>query len=193
LTIIQKSTRGFSAGAQRVFPRTDMLAPPASSSPRIPSHHQSASNVVHASGSCHIAFFRRLSTWISACSLSAPLSAGAPWLIARTLVPVPSPNPDISGFSTQSWEMTARAGPQNLPTQASYSTRGRQPRSLHRIMRCMQLLLRLVMPNRPFNTSSTTVRHYVNAQSIKPLCSFQAFCYRSCQRYTDDTARNQTS
>lgn len=45
-----------SAGAQRVCPRTDATAPPASSSSRILTHHQSASNVVHANGSCHIAF-----------------------------------------------------------------------------------------------------------------------------------------
>ena len=57
---IQPIQDGISAGEQRVFPRTDNLAPPASSSSRILTHHQSASNVVHANGSCHIAFLLSL-------------------------------------------------------------------------------------------------------------------------------------
>lgn len=52
--------KGISAGEQRVFPRTDATAPPAASSSRILTHHQSASNVVHANTTCHIAFLLSL-------------------------------------------------------------------------------------------------------------------------------------
>lgn len=52
--------QGISAGEQRVFPRTDATAPPAASSSRILTHHQSASNVVHANTACHIAFLLSL-------------------------------------------------------------------------------------------------------------------------------------
>lgn len=43
------------------------------------------------------------------------------------------------------------------------------------MMRCMQLLLRLVMPIRPFNTSSTTVGLNVNAKALSRCACFTRF------------------
>ena len=114
------------------------MVPLASSSSRILTHHQSASNVVHASGACHIAFLLSL-LGLDQClaSRTAPVKAGTPWLIAKVQAHEPVcilTNPGDLWLADPIMGDDRGAGRCPKPSaQATYTTRVRLLRILHAI------------------------------------------------------------